>query len=305
MEKLKRAVSLLAMVLVGLTFGGVGVAQAAPHQSNPHGVPGVSAGGAKTALAGGPHYYAGYRHTLDVGEQAAAQGATVKMQAWSATTPADGTKQNFGELSVQNSNAIVEIGYMNRWNSSLPQLFVNGWNGSTSFGINTGFTACTSTAVAGCAKPAWILPGANVSNSGQYQIKWWYTHVGFADGSEGWWASVVPSGGVPTGKQEWIGYYKKSAKWPGVTASGVTVTQVFGEAYDESTPPTVAMGTGSCPNGSGGGALFNLYDLVPSSTATFTSNVTSDPTYYNVAEGGVDTNLFRYGGRTDTGAPGC
>lgn len=252
--------------------------------------------------AGGPHYYAGYRQTLTPAQQALATGATIQAQTWAATTPADGSKVNFGEISVQKDGTfdqVVEAGYMNRNAASLPKLFVNYWNLGASGGINNGFTACISSAVAGCSLPAWILPNANLSNNGSYTLRWWYTHVGTS--SEGWWLSVKPTGPIPTGKQEWIGYFAK-AKWGG-TPSSIGVIQVFGEAYDTATPPAMAMGTGTCPT-VGGGALFSgflINGLTAGDLDLDQTNVTSDPAYYNTAT--PSNTGFRYGGPADPTPP--
>lgn len=310
----KKIGSALIALLAALSLG-AGVAQAVPptpgdpHHSLP-GAPKMVNGKLHALATSPPYFYAGYRQDLTTTQEASATGMQIRMQAWrnAVTLPA---QHSIGEVALQKNGAskdvTIEAGYRSVDGASNLTVWAGVWVNGAFQGYNSAFTACTSSAVPGCSLPSWIPLGNNLSSGGQYTLKLWYTHVGTS--SEGWWLYVQGSGACPAGKQCWLGYFSKNLWTSAVPAQNPLdanqYMQVFGEVYDPNGPGT-AMGTGNCPNGSGGGALWDQYGLIGLTAADSDLdqfNVTSTPASYNVAEA-TDTS-YRYGGTVDTGPPGC
>lgn len=274
--------------------------QAKPSGSGDHHV--LPIVGQPRALSGGPYWYVGAAQDVDAADPTSeAEGIKVRIQAWHVPG-ITGQDHSIGEFAIQHQQSgtmndmAVEMGYRNNNGTTTnPQLFVGAHVNGTWLGYGTGFTACTSTAVSGCAAPAWIPPNNNLSSNAQYEMEFWYTHEGTP--SEGWWAAVKGSGAIPAGKQRWLGYFKddlwKNAS-PAVTLPHkVDVAQVYGEVYDPD--GCVNMGTGAFPT-SNSGALFDNYEITNllTSVANLNINTTTDPSWYDRAAASART--FRYGG---------
>lgn len=262
--------------------------------------------------------HAGGGMLLDATEAASSPGMTARHQAWNMPTGVVGSDctSTLSEMWVGSADSsgatttdvVIGAGAMSACGTTAPVFAIEAYRNGTWLGwVNNGgtneFTACTSSAVAGCSFPAWKQPYASLSSNTQYTMKIVYQHQGTS--SEGWWVWLQGPGAIPAGYQGWIGYYRKgiwaNAASPanqGWSGSYTPWRLGFGEVHDPRAAGSrcVDMGNGNYPNGSGNGAIMDSISAqVPGVSTDFTEQtVWDDPSIY-----GLDNRTgtsYRYGG---------
>lgn len=279
--------------------------------------PTVTTPGGKSAQWSGTYSHSGGGMLLNATDAAASNGLASRVQAWSNSTTGiySGTcSHSLGEVwvgsadssGVTTDDVVIGMSARTYCGNSSPKLQVEAYRNGTHLGWATPttgeFTPCTTGGVNGCVDPAWITIDNALSSNSQYEMKIQYAHVGTS--SEGYWIWVKGSGAIPSGKQGWLGFYRKgiwaNAAAPasnGWTGAYTPWRLAFGEVTDPraSGSRCTNMGTGSMP-GTGTGAIIDQLAVLPTTVSTdFTQQtIWEDPTIYGLAD--RSASQLRYGG---------
>ncbi len=199
-------------------------------------------------------------------------------------TVAAGEYHSLAEMTVQNSNNIIELGINNNpglYGDTNTHIFVGSWVNGVFKGYNnaagSGWVDCST----GTCSPT-DAGGSIQADVGTLQQLGWL-HTGGK-----WWAAY---------KGQYIGYYPDS-HWTNTFTSGNTV-QVFGEVATNGTGPCTNLGNGSLPTSSSGSRINSVtYNGSTGATPTPSLSIATitNSSYYNLVYSGTSVRSVRYGG---------